>query len=194
MFPRPPPRGGWDQEDPTIQNLILAGCVETNTDYLTTLPDLILHLCSGPLGDDSFGSMIVAAATAIGRQVVVLAIDPIVHSSLDLLQGSVVSWLGVLCRTGRVKIAFAGPPCSTWSRARWHRLPGDRGPRPLRERSRPLQCMSGRSVREHDMCAVGSWLALCCIYLQGLAWCYSAWVGLEHPEDFGASVRISVQL
>eukprot|EP00959_Pyramimonas_sp_CCMP1952_P069684 1454572-Pyramimonas_sp.AAC.1 len=60
--------------------------------------------------------------------------------------------------------SFAGPPCSTVSRARHHVL--CRGPRPLRSREEPLLPLPGLSETESRACALGTHLFLLCLEFQ----------------------------
>eukprot|EP00974_Lingulodinium_polyedra_P055989 5384280-Lingulodinium_polyedra.AAC.1 len=54
---------------------------------------------------------------------------------------------------------MAGPPCSTWSRARWNPLPGGGGPRPLRTRDEPWgRSDLSLSAREAEKLLLGSQL------------------------------------
>ena len=115
-------------------------------------------------------------------------VDPLIDASLDLLAEPFWRWLLELAQTGRVRAAFAMPPCSTWSAARRRPLPGGGGPRPLRDRESPWCPLPGRSERERRACDIGTMLMLRCLAFLGTVWSEGGWIGMEHPRDFGAPV------
>ena len=75
---------------------------------------------------------------------------------------------------------WGAPPCSTWSKARHKEIPN--GPRPLRSRENPLECLPGRSPQERRSCEVGTGLFLLTIWLLGCVASSGGWVGFEHPK------------
>ena len=87
-----------------------------------------------------------------------------------------------LARARRIIAAQAGPPCETYTEARW--LPPPNGatkPRPLRNSSYPWG-MILRSLGEVRQGAVGSILFLRTLYLLVLIWAYGGAFVLEHPK------------
>ena len=55
----------------------------------------------------------------------------------------------------------------------------------MRSRFDSFECLEGRSQKEKKQVEIGSAIAITVIYFLGLACDYGAWVGLEHPEDWG---------
>eukprot|EP00974_Lingulodinium_polyedra_P001223 117502-Lingulodinium_polyedra.AAC.1 len=76
------------------------------------------------------------------------------------------------------------PPCSTWSRVRRRRIVN--GPRPLRDRQHPYDCMPDRASREQRACDLGTYVLLRVMQILLAAGAAGAWVCLEHPRDWGA--------
>ena len=182
----PPAAAGlWLLEEPLVRRLVREGKALTNATWQTALPEVVFHFCSGPLRDGCFAEAIVDEFDKVGREVVVISLDPVVDRALDLLSPTIAALVRRLCGAGRVSAALGGPPCSTWSRARFLPLPGGQGPRPLRSMNAPLECLADRSEKEKAMCRTGTLLAMSCVYWLGLAWAGGAWIGMEHPEDLG---------
>ena len=92
-----------------------------------------------------------------------------------------------LIRAGRVAGSCAGPPCETWSIARWMPPPqqhqqGRRMPRPIRSRSEPWGLLCS-SAKEHVQLTVGSVLlqfTLLATLWQGIMGGFAL---IEHPLD-----------
>ena len=145
---------------------------------------VVLHLCSGPRREGYFHERTVAWCKQFGLDVEVLSIDPIIDDKLDLMDLDLVRRLEGMIEAGLVRGVLAGPPCSTWSSAR-HKPLGPRGPRPLRSRAHPWKFLPNLSVKEQQAHDVGSYLAITCLRLIGMAACKGAWVLLEHPADKG---------
>ena len=92
-----------------------------------------------------------------------------------------------LIRAGRVAGSCSGPPCETWSIARWMPPPkplqhGRHIPRPIRSRSEPWGLLRS-SAKEHDQLTVGSVLlqfTILATLWQGLMGGFAL---IEHPLD-----------
>ena len=147
-----------------------------------------IHLCSGPARGGDFAEQLVGHAAAQNLNLVVLSIDPLLHPLLDLLRDAIFHTVMHIITSRKHVIALAGPPCSTWSRARHHRLAGGGGPRPLRHRFRPWHCLSHRTSAEVRAVELGSALALRCLWLLWAAAVRHHWILLEHPADAGHPV------
>ena len=86
-----------------------------------------------------------------------------------------------LIQARRVLGAHGGPPCETYSMARWLDLPGEICPQPLRDQSMPWgRCYL--SLRELLQCPVGSILMWETLKLLLLVYAYGGSVSLERPR------------
>ena len=181
------PKEEHDQDEhPLLRRWMASGLVESSMQgvYDRGLPHVHIHLCSGPKRPGDFISSCLELAAADHQPCIGLRIDPLLHKSLDIMDGEIVTMLHELLQQGRVASLLCSPPCSTWSRAR-HVPLGKSGPRPLRTRAAPFLCIQDRTEKEQKMCDVGSILAWICCYLMGLALSLHVWTLLEHPRDPG---------
>lgn len=174
------------QEHFIIRRWLDSGLVDVSDEraYNDKLPQIIVHLCSGPRRRHDYIYECIQRARENGVGCIGIRIDPLIDPSLDLLDGTVVTMLRALILEGRVRAIMCSPPCSTWSRAR-HQWLGKNGPRPLRSRAHPLQCLPFRSPKEEHACNLGSIIAAACVYLLGYAIGANCWNMLEHPRDPG---------
>ena len=103
-----------------------------------------------------------------------------VAKHLDMLSNKLFSQLRCWCWSGRVFGWHGGPPCNTWTKARW--APG--GPPPLRSRSLPFGLPS-LSPKLKLQCSRGSELSLrnmdCMEGVLASGGCATS----EHPADPG---------
>ena len=146
---------------------------------------LFLHFCSGPRREGDLCEMVEQEARDAGLAVKALAYDPVIDPGHDLTSATLVHELRGLCSSGDVMGSFAGPPCSTISRARHHALAGRRGPRPLRARDEPLLPLPGLTEAERRACALGTHLFLLCLEFFTRVFLCGGWAGQEHPQDPG---------
>ncbi|CAL1171994.1 unnamed protein product [Cladocopium goreaui] len=160
------PKGGKDwraDEDEWLRALVISGLAQTsNTCYQTQLPEIFIHLCSGPRRVGDVCDWIIRQANLDSRAVLALRVDPLISRSLDLVDGMFVCKIEGLICSGRCLGVLASPPCSTWSRARHVPLTGTStfGPRPLRSRADPwastlLQAQGMKTIR-FDQCRFGA--------------------------------------
>ena len=84
-----------------------------------------------------------------------------------------------LIRARKVVAAHGGPPCETYSLARWLLSPTGK-PRPLRSRLFPWG-MPKRSFKELQQCYVGTVLMFRTLFLLLLVHCYGGAFTMEHP-------------
>ncbi|CAL1161389.1 unnamed protein product [Cladocopium goreaui] len=113
------------------------------------------------------------------NRVVPLAVDLAVSKE----HGNVLDhnkWLRLI-QARRVVGAHGGPPCETYSMARWLDIPGQMCPQPLRDQSMPW----GRchiSLKELLQCHVGSILMWETLKLLLMVYAFGGSVSLEHPK------------
>ena len=142
----------------------------------------VAHLFSGHRRPEDFEWHIALLASNSEFPVEVWSVDMAIDPLLDLSVESVVAALIVAFAAGFFHLALAGPPCSTWSRARFNWK--HRGPRPLRTRSEPW----GRTdvtltSRERKQLELGTRLLLATLRLfLALAQAGGIYI-LEHPRD-----------
>ena len=143
----------------------------------------VAHLFSGHRkhGDLEWWLRTLAIETSI--RVEVWSIDVSIDPTLDLIRNDIVELLSIAFRARFFRAAVAGPPCSTWSRARFR---GGKGPRPLRTRAEPW----GRTDiaftdGEKKKLAFGTKLLLACIKLYGVLAEEGGIFILEHHRDPG---------
>lgn len=86
-----------------------------------------------------------------------------------------------LIHARKVAGAHGGPPCETYSAARWLDLPGQPCPQPLRDQNMPWgRCYL--SLQELIQCHVGSILMWSTLKLLLLVYAFGGSVSLEHPK------------
>ena len=86
-----------------------------------------------------------------------------------------------LIRTGRVCAGHAGPPCETFSLARWLPNPESIFPRPLRNAAQPWG-MTNRTKSEVLQAEVGTYLMVCALRLLTMIFFFGGCTSLEHPR------------
>ena len=143
----------------------------------------ILHLFSGFRREEDVEWWI-RRLTPEGTEVEVLSVDLAVHPEMDLTEASVVEHLRDQCSSGICHGVIAGPPCNSWSRARFRKMLN--GPRPLRLRSEPWGrtdiTLTKSEQRKVDL---GTSLLLATLAIIE-AVCMAGGFGLlEHPRDPG---------
>eukprot|EP00435_Cladocopium_sp_Y103_P018991 s2370_g4.t1 len=169
-------------------------------------PFFVVHLYSGRRRAEDFHFWMQHFLDAnSGANILILSIDTAISDTMNVLNHKLWDFLIRIAREGRILCLLLGPPCETWSSARFeslepgdhgdlhagHQLPGLRGPRPLRLASSPWG-IGGLSFRELQQVHIGNcllfrglWLAVCVALSNGA-------VVLEHPsapyEDFKPSI------
>lgn len=101
---------------------------------------IIVHLFSGVDREFDIKHYVLSMAATLGFQVLFLNADLSTDWRWDLAHAATFAILMSLAEGGFIDIILGGPPCGTWSRARFNRA--IQGPRPLRFRG--SQCW-GRS-------------------------------------------------
>ena len=110
---------------------------------------------------------------------IVVSIDVAVSAHYDLLDPEKFGRLLGAARDGRFISAHAGPPCGTWSAARYNfACPG---PPPLRSRASPWG-LDGLSLRLRRQVDVASRLLRSTVAFLSAIASTGGFVSLEHPE------------
>ena len=127
---------------------------------------LVVHLFSGRRRAGDFHAALKQMADDRAWNVVILSLDTAVSLEFgDLMQGT-ASWetLVSLYLSGRVAATLCGPPCETYSEARFTAAPdgAKNWPRPLRSAER-LFGLEALTMRELRQCSIGSAFFLQCV-------------------------------
>ena len=152
-------------------------------------PYFIVHLYSGRRRSQDFHeamqSLVHSTTSAWASSLWVVSIDTAIREDMNVHSETVWSWLLTAARSGRILGLLLGPPCETWSGARFEpRLDAQgqllRGPRPLRH-SDSCWGLERLSLKELRQISVGN-----CLFLRGLWLCIPIAIGggavlLEHP-------------
>ena len=174
-------RGSGLEEAPELQS-----CPRYKS--LDDLPTfLVAHLFSGRRREGDFHHELCRFAADKNWRVVILSLDTAVSVDFGNLMRHTVSWttLTSIYLSGRIAATLCGPPCETFSEARFMDKPADcpghiRWPRPLRSSER-LFGLEGLSMKELRQCFVGSSFFLQCVW----ALCIHITMGgvyvAEHP-------------
>ena len=104
-----------------------------------------------------------------------IAIDPVFGNILDS-----DLWLR-LARAGKIAACHAGPPCETFTEARWLQVPGELFPRPLRNERYPWG-MIQRLLREVQQMSLGSILFLRTTVILLVVFAHGGAFTMEHPR------------
>ena len=127
---------------------------------------LVVHLFSGRRRSGDFHQQLPMLAESRRWEVIILSLDTAVSLEFGNLMQGTASWaeLQTLYKAGRVAATLCGPPCETFSEARFMEAPDNKGkwPRPLRSAAR-LFGLEGRTNRELRQCSVGSAFYLQCM-------------------------------
>ena len=141
---------------------------------------LVVHLYSGRRRHGDFQHWAEHLARTKQMPICIISIDTAIDSAMNVHHDRLWTTLLQAGRTGHIRGLLLGPPCETWSSARFHLLAHGTGPRPLRTRSRPWGLDQLR-YPELEQLGVGSdlflrglWLSILVAFAQGA-------VILEHP-------------
>lgn len=152
-------------------------------------PYFIVHLYAGRRREDDFHAqmqaLIDSETITCGSVITVLSIDTAIDDTMDVHSTRIWSFLLSAAREGRILALLLGPPCETWSNARFAELVDEegnvkKGPRPLRS---ALTCwgLLGLSLAELEQVAVGNSLLLRGLWLCIPVALSGGSVLLEHP-------------
>eukprot|EP00438_Fugacium_kawagutii_P020612 Skav206473 [mRNA] locus=scaffold1672:225551:231286:- [translate_table: standard] len=157
---------------------------------------LVVHLYSGRRRRGDFQWWMEGFLASHHPHVVFLSIDTAIHNCYNVLQGGVWSFLMAAASHGAIAVLLCGPPCESWSAARALPLLDHvgqvlRGPRPLRDRTRPW----GRDMlyaKELSQLHIGTVLLLMALRLAVRVAHTQGRVIVEHPgvpfDDAQASI------
>jgi hypothetical protein len=118
---------------------------------------IAIHLFAGRRRSGDIEEWVTALGTKIGLAILFLSIDLDADAKSDMLSNSTFSLLMGLCEDGMVDFIGGGPPCSTWSMARFVKLLHSLFPRPLRFRGElewgrtDLTVAENKHLREANM-------------------------------------------
>lgn len=151
---------------------------------------LILHLFSGRRRLDDIHHKLAHLAASQPFNLHILSLDTAVDGAVGNLASSSTTWatLERLLADGVIASGVAGPPCETWSSARYYRPDEESGsgadgmkwPRPLRDDRRPwgLELLTLRELRQ---LATGSALAMQVLYVMIMLFVMGGSFVVEHP-------------
>ena len=124
---------------------------------------LIIHLFSGRRRSDDFHEKLASMIRGRPYDVHILSLDTAICKTIGNLAQTSETWsrMGSLLEKGAIAGGIAGPPCETFSAARYHepseeeKASGQRWPRPLRDEEWPwglqdLSCRELRSIQHHQ--------------------------------------------
>ena len=142
----------------------------------------VLHLFGGARRNGDVQDFITKMAVVSLLTVFIMTVDLETDSRWNLACSSVFDIVMTAIEEGLVDVIIGGPPCSTWSVARWL---GGGGPRPLRLRGKyewgisSLRAHEKARVREANVLLVNTLTAMESVTLRGGRHL------LEHPADPG---------
>eukprot|EP00435_Cladocopium_sp_Y103_P030710 s1969_g7.t1 len=143
---------------------------------------VIVHFFSGFRREGDIHNIIDQHVAATGVHIFTLSVDLCMQRQhADLATDSALRWWGSRVAAGQIVSAGGGPPCETYTAARFHALEGRPGPRPLR--SAEEHCGLPKLTRKERMQIwIGdSLLRFLLDILAILAACgMSGWI--EHPQ------------
>ncbi len=149
---------------------------------------LILHLFSGRRRHEDIHDAVMTLARDLNCDVHMISLDTAVDFQLGDLSSASQTWQTVmqLARQGRVAAAIAGPPCETYSEARFH-VPEDipeheksKWPRPLRSYDQPWG-VEGLRYKEMKQLQIGTRFGLQMLWLFTILLCQGGSMIIEHP-------------
>ncbi len=147
----------------------------------------VLHLFSGRRRPGDFQQAVDALFASRQYTVVVLSLDVLFGDKGDLMkQANVDFWIGKI-RQGHVIAVVGGPPCETWSTARY--LPD--GPGPVRSRDAPYGISSIQSIRQLWQVIVGNTLLFVALEFAAECVAAGAMAIIEHPAVTALHERYS---
>ena len=142
----------------------------------------ILHFFSGARRAGDLQEQFEKARVEYPMNVEVLSLD-VANDALwgDLTRpGTVAFWLGAI-RDGWVAGVWAGPPCETWSAARYLPVQARDPPRPLRSRDRPWGRRDLKRAEMQQVSAANDLLRTTIVFLYA-ALAHGVPAAMEHPE------------
>ena len=155
-----------------------------------TGPYYVVHLYSGRRRDDDFHhfmqKFIDSGLQRISQSVLVISIDTAIDETMNVHDSRLWSFLLTAARQGQLLALLLGPPCETWSSARFEEQFDEnnqpiKGPRPLRGEQDLCWGLELLSMKELLQVQVGNSLLLKGLLLCASVACRGGAVALEHP-------------
>ena len=143
---------------------------------------IALHLYSGRRRRGDYQWWYKGFRPLTSDECIFISLDTAVSPKMDVNDPKIWSLVLDAARLGRVESLMLGPPCETWSAARFNRPQHGRGPRPLRNSQRPWG-MKFRSVRELLQIGTGSCLLLRGLLVMIIVALHGGATILEHPAE-----------
>eukprot|EP00435_Cladocopium_sp_Y103_P019278 s2448_g4.t1 len=160
-------------------------------------PFYVVHMYSGRRRAGDFHAWVSQFLQVSHREdIYILSIDTAIHEDLNIHSPRLWTFLTKIARAGRILAMLLGPPCETWSGARFVELldlTGQRirGPRPLRMAD-ALWGLEGLTCAELCQISVGNVLLLKGLWIACMVALRRGAVALEHPvmprEDYKPSI------
>ena len=152
---------------------------------------VVMHLFAGERRAEDVQHILEEEMHKLGLILLMISVDLAMDSRWDLSRVDTFEQLWSLVEEGLVDVIFGGPPCSTWSRARFK--PG--GPRPLRRRGKYCWGLPRERLKAAEAARLDegnhlmlNHLALC----GGVASRGGAW-GLEPGRPGGGSLPVDLR-
>ena len=155
-----------------------------------TGPFYVVHLYSGRRREEDFHyymqKFLDKGPQRISQSVLVISIDTAIDASMNIHDAHLWQFLLMTARAGQLLALLLGPPCETWSGARFEEQLDDKGkpmkgPRPLRGAPDLCWGLTQLSLRELLQIQVGNNLLLKGPLLCVCVACGGGAVALEHP-------------
>ena len=149
-------------------------------------PYYVVHLYSGRRRSGDFHAMMEQLLAAIpNANIRILSLDTAVDPRLNIHDMKLWTFLLTVATEGRLIGLLQGPPCETWSSARFHKQLDEhdnevRGPRPLRSAQQPWG-LALLTLAELAQIFTGNCLLLKGLYLAVIVALRGGAVFLEHP-------------
>ena len=146
----------------------------------------VLHLFAGVRRDHDVHSLLDHVRVPDGTTIVVASLDIVLSKQYgDLLHpGTQDHWLRA-AKEGMVHATISGPPCESWSIARWHANEGYQGPKPIRDGddiNRQVWAKSPLRIRDLRQLDVANQLLLFACLLFLIQILTRGCAILEHPQ------------
>eukprot|EP00438_Fugacium_kawagutii_P022429 Skav232856 [mRNA] locus=scaffold2451:21985:25866:+ [translate_table: standard] len=148
---------------------------------------IVLHMFSGRRRRLDFHDWVQHMYGDCTPYLCIVSLDLAIDDAMDIYQMKV--WQSVLAAaaSGAIRALLVGPPCESWSSARYHQLEDGKGPRPVRDSARPW----GKALlgyKELQQGRIGSSLLLHALHV----WCLVAIHGGRHPAWSGEPTHASI--
>ena len=156
--------------------------VARETSILHVRALVIVHFFSGFRREGDIHDIIGQRVAISGEHIFTLSVDLCMkRQHADLAKPGALPWWQARAASGQIVCAGGGPPCDTYTAARYHALEDGTGPRPLRSASDPTG-LPGLSRREQLQVWIGDCLLRFLIDLLSILAAMGMAGFLEHPQ------------